>query len=287
MINCLLFVLLLLPVTGLASDLAGMIDAARQGGAYQAPTAVELRAAEPLFERTLRGGDAKLGKDWLSIDMNLTEVRQGGEDFWLLREQSARTGRGIYLLRRAPTLPLAWQAPHSFKDLDTDQLALMLMLQGGRAATWNTVPRYGENGDRTDADLAHLAESYLAAFSRAFARVYPQGTVIQLHGFTPASRTSVAGQGADLILSAGHHFPGYRLRQAAACLAGRLPGGVLLYPDQVRELGGTTNQVGALLRRAGFADFIHMELSAALRRRLLDSAGLRDDFFACLRGSEQ
>jgi hypothetical protein len=106
--------------------------------------------------------------------------------------------------------------------------------------------------------------------------------VVQLHGFAPANRTTCAGREAALILSAGHRYPGCRLRRLAACLAGSLPGVVRLYPDQVRELGGTTNRIGELLRQAGFSNFIHMEMSPMLRLRLLESAGLREDFLDCL-----
>lgn len=278
-----LWLLLLLPAAGLADELAGMLDTARRGGAYRTPPPVELAAAEALFERTLRGGDEALAKAWEELDMRLSEVRDGGERFWLLREGAGKTGRGVYLFRRAGALPLVWQAPHGFKDLDTDRLALALLREGRAvAATWNSVPRDGGRGGERDADLAHLPESYLTAFSRAFVRVHPDGAVIQLHGFAPEGRKDRGAREADLILSAGHRYPGYRLRQVAACLGGKLPGAVRLYPDQARELGGTTNRIGRLLRELGLAGFIHGELSPALRRRLLDSSELRGAFLDCL-----
>ena len=278
-----LWLLLLLPAAGLADELAGMLDTARREGAYRTPPPAELAAAEALFARTMRGGDEALAKGWEELDMRLSEVRDGGERFWLLREGAGKTGRGVYLFRCAGALPLVWQAPHGFKDLDTDRLALALLREGrAAAATLNSVPRDGGRGGERDADLAHLPESYLTAFSRAFVRVHPDGVVIQLHGFTPEGRKDPGARAADLILSAGHRHPGYRLRQAAACLGGKLPGAVRLYPEQARELGGTINRIGRLLRELGFADFIHGELSPALRRELLDSAELRGAFLECL-----
>ena len=60
--------------------------------------------------------------------------------------------------------------------------------------------------------------------------------------------------------------------------------GWLAYPRDVRELGGTTNRIGQLWRELGREDFLHIELSHALRQRLVGDRGARGEMLACLGG---
>lgn len=60
---------------------------------------------------------------------------------------------------------------------------------------------------------------------------------------------------------------------------------VLLYPVQVGELGGVTNQIGQTLRTLGSRAFVHLELARPLRERLREDAATRRRFGDCLAGA--
>lgn len=280
-----LLALLLLAAGAAASEPAELLAEARRGGVYWLPERSAVERAQLLFERTLGGESGPvLVAAWAEEGFEMLALDRPGQRLLALRELPGRkSGRGFYLLRPAAACRLAWQAPHSFRDLDTGDLALALMLEGeAAAAAWNTVPRDQVlAAGRQQSDLAHQRQSILAAFSRAFARVYPDGRLVQLHGFAAENRRTEAAWQAALILSAGHRDPGSGLRTARSCLGQRLDDPVRLFPDEVRELGGTGNSIGAVLREAGFAGFVHAELALQLRRRLGSNTAARNDFQAC------
>lgn len=275
--------LLLGPCPGHAQQGGVMLEAARKGNRYVTPSRSELTRVEDLFVRTLSGEKgANLVADWQAQGFELLALGEAGESLLALRElPEARQGRGFYLLRPAATSGLVWQAPHSFRDEGTGALALQLMQQGrALAASWNTVPR--DLLHEGQSDLAHAEPSYLQAFTRALLRVRPQVQVVQLHGFATAKRTSAAGAAADLILSSGESSPGAQHTALAGCLQQALPLAVRLYPSQVRELGGTSNRIGRLLRLGGNRNFVHMEMSPAMRTLLTTDPASRRAFAACL-----
>lgn len=151
------------------------------------------------------------------------------------------------------------------------------------AAAWNTVPRwYGENGSRVDADLAHHPHSYFTALTRAFLRAAPRGTVAQLHGFDGGKRKSRNGSGADVIISSGSKNVTTGVRKASSCISRVADAKVLVYPADVRELGGTTNSIGLLMRSLGSSRFIHLELSDGFRTWLRKDQSLRAVMNQCL-----
>jgi hypothetical protein len=122
----------------------------------------------------------------------------------------------------------------------------------------------------------------LHSFTRAFAAVYPDGLIVQLHGFA-GRRTPGRRQGpADVILSDGTRLPPPGLRDLAACLGPHFDAGVALFPGDVEELGGTANAQGELLRRLGHRGFVHVELSPEARRSLKRNGDLRRTFLRCL-----
>lgn len=275
--------LLLGPFPGHAQQGAVMLEQARKGNRYVTPSRSELTRAEDLFVRTLAGEKgAALVADWQAQGFELLTLAEAGESLLVLREHpEARRGRGFYLVRPGAGGGLVWQAPHSFRDEGTGTLALQLMQQGGAlAASWNTVPRdlLGEG----QSDLARAEPSYLEAFTRALLRVRPQVQVVQLHGFAKSKRTSAAGAAADLILSSGEPSPGAQHTALGGCLQQALPLTVRLYPGQVRELGGTSNRIGRLLRLGGNRNFVHMEMSPAMRTLLTTDPASRRAFAACL-----
>jgi hypothetical protein len=277
-----------LPATAeTARGLPEVLRAASREGRFNPPPVVELERVEKLFLALARGeAAAALEKDAAALDLEL--VRSVSPDAWVVREKdSARRGRGLFAFRDSPQKHQdVLQVPHSFKDEMTREIGLALFAEGRfAAAAWNTVPRhYNDNGQRIDADMAHLEHTYFMAFTRALAQTHASGTVLQIHGFDQGKRKSTAAADADLILSAGHENPPEHLRRKWRCLAGQFGAKVALFPETARELGGTTNAQVALLKTMGLNNFIHAEMSRSLRETLRDNSQARAQVLGCLQG---
>lgn len=255
---------------------------------YIGPTPEQAAQAEALFSRLLAGetspeldaGLADLGFERASASL--------GQDVVIVVQEAEgrREGKGIYALRMTGA-PVLLQAPHRYKDLHSGTLLARLFAQGGaRAAAWNTVPRWYDDaqGVRVTADLAHLETSYFNAFATAFAKADPKGArVVQVHGFDPRNRSTALGAIAGAILSSGAATPSAAVRQIGGCLTPAFaPDPVFLFPEDVTELGATTNSTAAALRALGFAGFVHIELSRDLRERLVGSPELSGRMARCL-----
>lgn len=227
-----------------------------------------------LFENKISAlfNGAKL-TDWQSL--NLQQVNY--QDYITLQElPNAKQGRGLFAIKTQATKNRLLQAPHADSDLYTGKITSRLFLEGEfKAAQWNTVKR-------DISDMAHTPDTYWQAFTQAFARQYPDGKIIQLHGYDQDTRKSEAGEASDMIISAGHKAPPPWLQQTAACLKNAFPRRVSLYPVDVQELGGTTNVQGQLLRSLNHGGFVHIEMSKALRQELLDNAKTRKLLLSCL-----
>jgi hypothetical protein len=261
--------------------LANRLAEAIRGGEYVAAGADELARAEHLFGQLAAGASPEaLAGEGLALDV---VIERDGPLTVVRERDDARRGRGFYVFRD-DARPDVLQVPHGFKDEMTRDIGLALFREGSfSAAAWNTVPRdYERDGTRVDADLAHLPATWFTAFARAAARAWPEGRSLQIHGFEPDKRRSETGAAADLILSDGTNSPGDALRRQRDCLARGLGRNVALYGDGLRELGGTTNVQAQALRGIGYAGFVHVEISRALRRALRDDAATRATFLACL-----
>ncbi len=249
---------------------------------YLAVDAGQSAQAEALFISIL-ADSADAQQKAAALDMVLEPV---GPGLRVLRESAAhRGGRGVYFFR-APeaAVPLALQAPHARSDRHTGVLAVRLMASGrARALALNSAPRrIGQPPRNVDADLAHLPDSWMLAFTRAFAHALPQGRIVQLHGFSAEKRSTREGREADLIISPGHLEGSLPVLAVAACLAGEDFGLVRRFPDEVAELGGTTNVMARWLRAAGSPGFVHIEMVAELRNRLRKSPDLLARLGNCL-----
>lgn len=267
-------------------DLDRVLAETKSDSGYIPATSQEMNLSQSAFARVLNGDkDTQVVDDLFRLGFELGGARARAETLTIVRETTDRKeGKGVYAIRTHGRLTLL-QAPHRYKDLRTGTIVAHLMEDHGfRAAEWNTVPRwYEEEGIQIDADLAHIATSHFNAFALAFADAHPEGRVVQIHGFERTKRTTEAGRSASAIVSAGVETASDTARAVAACLAARLPSEtVLLYPDEVRELGGTTNENGKALRAVGFDRFVHMELSRELRQRLVDEPETRARLAACL-----
>lgn len=263
------------------SPLEARLAEAIRGGGYVAADADELARAERLFGRLAAGtAPAALADEVRELGLAIIE---DGPLVIVSERDDARRGRGLYVFRR-DARPDVLQVPHGFTDEMTRDIGLALFAEGSfSAAAWNTVPRrYERDGTTVDADLAHLAPTWFNAFVRATARAWPQGRSVQIHGFEADRRKSGAGAAAALILADGTATPAEALRRQRDCLAAGLGQTVALYPDDVRELGGTTNAQGQVLRGLGYTGFVHVEISRPLRRSLRDDAARRAILLSCL-----
>ncbi|RME39431.1 MAG: hypothetical protein D6794_03860 [Deltaproteobacteria bacterium] len=264
-------------------SLLEQLVAASRDVRYQPPSQQEFEQAQAVFYRLLTQPAsvsdqalARLGFALRSLDAT--------DEHLLIIEDKRRRGGGFYVLRQEdkPRHALLLEAPHSFYDRGTRQLAVQWLCQRGVvAAAWNTAPRHQLPDDQ--ADLAHQDVSFFQAFTLAFARAYPHGGIVQLHGFSQFKRHTEAGWHADAIISNGTAKPSQIVWRIDRCLDDVLAGGSKLYPDEVRELGATTNRNARALRTFGFSGFVHLEMSRELRRKLLQVRYLRNQVLQCVR----
>ena len=252
---------------------------------YMPPTAEELRRFETLCEQTLLQPDApELPAAWNSIGMVYARTGWQDEPAWLICESPAQIrGWGFYLVRPTRLPGLVLQAPHSFADLYTRNIALRFLADGTfGAAAWNTI-------HRDESDVAHDEHHPFTAFTAAIASVHPRSRFVQVHGFQRSKRRTSVAAAADLIVSNGNRHPAPWVRKTAVMLSTELPyGAVHLFPTQVGELGATTNVQAAMLRKRGYDSFIHLEMSKPFRMRLVADPGLRALFLKNLmEGADQ
>jgi hypothetical protein len=218
--------------------------------------------ARTLFERTLSNPEdiSGLRKDWAVLGMDLLEAGSPEEQFLVVKEQNeTRSGRGFFVIRKNARHAHLWEAPHSRSDRFTGDIVMKLFLENqAQAGAWNTTAR-------KRADLAHLEESFFQAFTDAFASKFPNGLIVQVHGFEAEKRTTPQGRRGGLIVSDGTKDPGPHAIRFHQQLSSRITEPVSLYPRQVTELGATTNAQGRALRNAGHTGFLHIEIDLATR----------------------
>ncbi len=267
--------LVLAPLGAAAEPLADLLRQASREGQFVQASSDELVHAQKLFVNLAREGKSPaLQAEAAALALEILPAE--APNSWVVRETpEAKRGRGLFAFRAGVGSDVL-QVPHSFKDEMTREIGLALFAEGRfAAAAWNTVPR-------TDADMAHREATYFQSFTQAMAELYPQGMVLQIHGFDQGKRKTQAAADVDLILSAGHSAPPASLRQKWRCLMQAFPGQVALYPETARELGGTGNAQGGLLRSLGFNGFVHAEMSRPLRSLLREDRATRAALLACL-----
>lgn len=277
------------------NKLSSHILSASKSERFVASTAYEVATVERLFRRTLRtahdGSESieNLNSAWQQVEMQIDEsTLPNHQRIWILCENDdAQRGRGFYAFRvtqsqdnaekNESVLPVALQSPHCFFDKYTRSINVRLFETGHfSAAAWNTVRRQ-------QVDLAHTQRHYLNAFTMAFADSDRQSRIVQLHGFSQDARTSDDGRQSDLIISDGTRSPGSNTRLFAARMQASMSGfAVKLFPEDVQELGATTNSQAKALRSVGFSTFLHLEMSLAFRRAFRRHRQTRDEFIQVL-----
>jgi hypothetical protein len=220
---------------------------------------------------------AALIKQARAAGFDLTVASDSRGPVWTLHEPAGvRAGGGLYAFRpRRQAHPVCIQAPHTFFDQGTGDIALGLFARLPADCLFvNTVHRYSEAAkdsaatDEHPADVAHAAATWFAAATEG-ALDAAAFTLVQVHGFGagPEARAlhDVAAIVADGQKTRAADAPAVRLR---AALAPRLGAGkVRLFGVDADVLGATTNVQGKAARKAG-AIFLHVEMSADLRRSL-------------------
>lgn len=242
---------------------------------YVAPSADELAAMQRLFVRLLKHEPVNaMVSDLRNLGWAVFTQSAGGVTWTIVAEApNQRRGRGLYAFSDAGRHAI--EAPHVPTDELTGEILLGYAHDGlPRALAWNTVPR------RT-ADLAHIDGTYLIAFSRAFAQVYPSEKILQLHGFDFQRRRSFAGAQSGAIVSAARKNPPPELKSAVKYMQQKVEKYTRLYGVDVRELGGTTNSVARALHNDGYQGFVHIEMDQLLREQLADLPAKRRALLDC------
>ena len=290
---CGLVMLGICPVeAGHAKNLYRLYKNALADSVFRIPDTKELHDAQTIFNMLFNG----LYTDRL---MMLTEkhhfilerVSIGGKLYLIMREEeSHKTGRGFYLFPSEPVSGRnALQMPHGVKDIHTGRIGIALFLEGDfNGAALNSVPRHYKQGAETvTADLADFSQSYFIAFSRSYALNFPEGYMIQLHGFSAGKRKTRAGSESVFIVSPGIRSRDHVLEKFDRCLENNY--GVIsgLYPLEVRELGGTQNRIGKVLREMGHKRFLHLEINRNMRNQMVKAQHLRGKLIKCIREMDQ
>jgi hypothetical protein len=262
-----------------------------------APTTLEERQLlTGLVPRLLTGAAASPVPDpaqWqpeaVRAGMRLETWELGGGTYWaLLEADDARRGAGAYVFRVGavpeddyPAILL--EAPHADHDVGSGDIAASLFFAPAegkrpRALFVNSIHRYqvepGRRQKRDDnpADAAHNPEHLFSAMTDAVAAALGDLVVLQIHGFADAvdeSDDARVPAGTLAVVSAGTRAGSTPTSSALAAELSRAFGpGVRRFPEDVLALGATTNAQGRLLAARKGARFVHVELSADLRKSL-------------------
>ncbi len=255
--------------------------------AYTEPSRSEFKRAKKLFNNHFAGEEpSQLESSWRELGYELIKWQESGRDFYVLREiENQRLGRGFFVFPAdGAHSRLVLQIPHGKTDLYTGKIGTQLMVEHVFiAGIWNTAPRrYDKNDVSVNADMGKHTNSYFAAFTEALGAEREHIVTIQLHGFSGLNRTTVTAANADVIISPGMKKANSVTDAYHTCLHDRLGKNVLLFPRDVNELGGTLNISGKILRKYGWHEFVHLELSKGLRTELKKHRKSRAHLIDCL-----
>jgi hypothetical protein len=249
---------------------------------YRDPSPVQLIKAEQLFTWLFSKESLKKAQK-ISLELGF-EWQETAHSIRL--KDKAKIGWGDYRFSKRYVNGIVVMAPHRFHDKHTGVIAKSLFSKHKiTSIALNSLPRYSGIERHTFSDLAHIPNSLHTAYSRAFVTQFPNGKLIQLHGFNAQKRRTRAGQLSDIILSTGTRWPSEYLLTLQTCLINKNWKSVR-YPQQVSELGATKNSVGRLLRHLGHFGFTHIELNASSRIKLLNNKNTQKAFANCILGVE-
>ncbi len=178
-----------------------------------------------------------------------------GGPLWILREPDGqRRGDGFFALRPGG-MPVCIQAPHTFFDEQTGDVALALFTTLRASCLFtNTV-------HRRELDVAHAAQSSFLSATEGLTRAR-RWPVVQIHGFAESKRVPA---GVEAVVSEGTQVP--TLAKELAAKMSEKNGRIFLFPRDTSALGATTNVQGDAVRSMS-VPFLHIEMSPGLRNRL-------------------
>ena len=278
------------PITGWVEppggqvSLATLVRAARRGseGVWRQPSSEELdRYGDWVAGIASAGWSDRLPSKAPPPGFTARLAESG--DLWLLMEAPGhKRGAGIVVVRPSYGAPVIAEAPHSFFDSGTLDLSLLAfdVLQA-KALLINTIHRGGSGtkeqrrkralSGESEMDVAHSQSTFLARAHARLAALQTDLVAVQLHGFADERLP-----GVRVVVSAARTKADARAAaDALAVVLGRVA--VRLYPDEVDLLGGTTNAQARASRKVG-AGFLHLEMSATLRRELRADTALATRF---------
>lgn len=245
---------------------------------YVEPSPDDLKKAKNLFYDLFSSSNLKTSrKAWDALGFEIERV----EPFLIIKEkESHQTGKGVYVFNTSKPSQIVLEAPHRPSDLYTETIAIKLMEEEPfLAAALNTVHRKQSN-------FTAKTMTYFNAFTEAFGEAYPQGSIIQLHGFDGSTHEELRGSHADLILSAATKSPPTLLYQHGECLR-KLPLKVLFFPRDIQILGAAKNTNAKKFRESGNNGlFLHLEMNLTLREKLENNKIFRKEFFKCFLKTE-
>jgi hypothetical protein len=257
-----------------------------KGGHFKEPAPAETDRAEELFLRALRGDRSPgLAEAWKRLGFRMMNATQDGKNYLVLVEQEdLKIGRGFFVFSQAPGPSIGLFMPHRFSDEHTGPIGLSLTLEGSfPVSAWNTLPRRSKGLEKNLVwDLAKLQPTYFSALTKAFARAFPEGFHIQIHGFETTKRRTESGENSDGIISGGDSNPRREIFGLRECIEEKGLGRFRVYPSETRELGATKNVSGKILREMNNRGFVHIEMNLDLRERLKNDKDLRRSLLECL-----
>ncbi len=245
---------------------------------YIQADAETLWGAEELFNTLLR---RPLVDDWQ--DSLVASGLRHCEDTPSLeiRLDGAQHAWGYYRIAPDSRSNLLIQAPHQFYDSDTGEIARKLFEEHDFVALALNSSNRNSDSNVHIADLAHLPRSHFTALARGAVLANPDVVVLQIHGFAQSKRKP-GNQHIDLIFSNGTARSSESLHQLGDCAKSSLGLATAVYPDQIDELGATTNTVGKAMRALNSRGFLHLEVSRSARHLLRDDAAARAKLYGCL-----
>jgi limonene-1,2-epoxide hydrolase len=276
---------------------AVMKDTFRDDVTYRNPGLWEwtrMKATITLLLRTLASENAS----WDSVNLNaaavgfdLERIENKAQRYLVLIERAKqRRGAGVYFFkepsprgsgsRESRERVLVIQTPHAIYDRFTGPIGRYLFDAKGAILCANTAPRYADKSEKKLSDLAHNPGSFFQAVNEAICDYYEKALIVQIHGFD-RSKTETERKDYECVLSDGtpNAAKNALVREMASRLRGVFgPSKVAVFGDDVDELGATTNVQGKYINQHSDDLFLHIELSAGVRKALTEDAKLRKRF---------
>ncbi|MEJ6474511.1 hypothetical protein [Pseudoalteromonas piscicida] len=178
-------------------------------------------------------------------------------------------------------LPCIVSVPHRFHDKHTLTIGTQLFKQACQLLVTNTKHRYDPHPTEKTLDYAKQVRNIHTAAISGFVALNPTATVFQIHGFSQKKRKTTAGKLSEVILSQGKQN-NETLWKIKSCLV-KQGYRALIYPQEVKELGGTQNVVHQLALPA--YHFVHIELSYQIRKQLINNNQQLEQFSECVQSA--